>query len=489
MRSLHAGVLIVSASLSSARAEIEPPPPASSAHAEIEPPPPAPVEVGVYTGTFISNYYHQYYQLDRFPGAEGQPGYRPELRRFSPLVGVRLAYFFRPWLGGEVDFNMVLAETTERFDHPRTHAAKIYSGRVQLMLQAANLSPVVVPYISIGDGFGHVVSEYLGTDTDYPPFIGAGARFLVGRSLTLRVDGRWMRAPTPQEPFTLNCNLGELMVGMSFRPSRGAAEPPPPPPPPPKDTDGDAILDTIDRCPNEPEDADLFEDSDGCPELDNDGDGIADAADKCPLDAEDKDGWQDDDGCVDKDNDGDGIADAQDKCAGAAEDIDSFEDADGCPEPDNDKDGFADAVDKCANEAEVINGVDDDDGCPDRGNALVVVSPDRFELLESIEFKKTTIQKKSFNLLGQIGATLRAHPGILRLRITVHMQPTKKPDEDRRISELRAFAIREWLIKYGIDEKRLEPRGFGGSKPLVAPTTKGSKGINERIELIILERQ
>jgi outer membrane protein OmpA-like peptidoglycan-associated protein len=36
--------------------------------------------------------------------------------------------------------------------------------------------------------------------------------------------------------------------------------------PPPLDSDGDGILDQDDKCPNDPEDFDGFEDSDGCPE-------------------------------------------------------------------------------------------------------------------------------------------------------------------------------------------------------------------------------
>ena len=455
--------------------------------AEPAAPPPPPVELGVYTGAFISNYYHQYYELDKFPGAEGQPGYRPELRRLSPLAGIRLAYFFLPWLGAEADLNMVMAETKERADHPTRRAAHIYSGRLQLMFQLPNASPVV-PYVSIGDGFGHLSSEYLGSDTDYPPFIGAGLRFLAGDSLTLRIDGRWMRAPTPHDPYTLNCNLGELMIGVSFRPTRRRAEAVPPPPPA-IDSDGDGLLDHQDRCPNEAEDLDGFEDSDGCPDLDNDGDGIADIQDKCALEPEDKDGFADEDGCADPDNDGDSIADAQDTCPLEPEDKDGFEDEDGCPDPDNDGDGFADAQDKCPTESEVINGVDDDDGCPDRGNSLVVVSPDRLELLEPIAFRRSTLLKSSFNVLGQIGATLRAHPEILRLRITVHVQPSKKPDRDRQLSQQRAQAIRDWLIRYGIDEKRLDARGFGGTKPLVPPSSRGAKVINERIELIVLERK
>ncbi|MFP6684560.1 MAG: thrombospondin, partial [Polyangiaceae bacterium] len=48
------------------------------------------------------------------------------------------------------------------------------------------------------------------------------------------------------------------------------------------DNDSDGILDVDDRCPNDPEDFDGFEDEDGCPDPDNDGDGIADVDDACP---------------------------------------------------------------------------------------------------------------------------------------------------------------------------------------------------------------
>jgi outer membrane protein OmpA-like peptidoglycan-associated protein len=87
-----------------------------------------------------------------------------------------------------------------------------------------------------------------------------------------------------------------------------AAPPPPPPPPPPApeapppppDKDGDGILDADDRCPEEPEDKDGYEDQDGCPEPDNDKDGIVDGSDKCPTEAEVVNGVDDEDGCPDE---------------------------------------------------------------------------------------------------------------------------------------------------------------------------------------------
>jgi hypothetical protein len=63
------------------------------------------------------------------------------------------------------------------------------------------------------------------------------------------------------------------------------------------DRDMDGIVDTADRCPDEPEDRDGFQDEDGCPDPDNDGDGILDMNDMCPNEAENLNGRQDEDGC------------------------------------------------------------------------------------------------------------------------------------------------------------------------------------------------
>ena len=69
---------------------------------------------------------------------------------------------------------------------------------------------------------------------------------------------------------------------------------------PAADRDGDGVANRDDRCPDEPEDRDDFEDTDGCRELDNDHDRILDAVDKCPNEAETYNAVDDDDGCPDK---------------------------------------------------------------------------------------------------------------------------------------------------------------------------------------------
>ncbi len=253
------------------------------------------------------------------------------------------------------------------------------------------------------------------------------------------------------------------------------------------DADGDGIADRQDKCPNEAEDKDLFDDSDGCPELDNDADGVADTADKCALDAEDKDGFEDGDGCPDKDDDNDGVPDKTDKCRLEPEDKDGHEDLDGCPDNDNDHDGVDDGKDKCPNEPETINGNKDDDGCPDAGDSSIVLSPDRIETLDAVVFERNApakISKASNNLLGQVAATMRAHPEIIRMRVTVHVNPSKDFEKDQELSDKRAQAIRDWLIQYGLTGARVEARGFGSSKPL-----DKNGNLNDRVEFIILERK
>ncbi|HEY5246426.1 MAG TPA: thrombospondin type 3 repeat-containing protein, partial [Acidimicrobiales bacterium] len=139
---------------------------------------------------------------------------------------------------------------------------------------------------------------------------------------------------------------------------------------PDPDNDRDGIPDATDKCPDQPEDVDEFQDADGCPDLDNDNDGIPDLNDACPNAPEDGKGKFPHDGCpsTTEDSDGDGIPDAVDKCPDEPEDKDGYQDADGCPDPDNDGDGIPDSFDNCPNDPEDADGFQDEDGCPDPDN-------------------------------------------------------------------------------------------------------------------------
>jgi OmpA-OmpF porin, OOP family len=250
------------------------------------------------------------------------------------------------------------------------------------------------------------------------------------------------------------------------------------------DKDGDGILDNVDKCPNDPEDKDGFQDDDGCPDPDNDADGIADLKDKCPNDPEDKDGFQDDDGCPDPDNDTDGIADAVDKCPNDPEDKDGFEDDDGCPDPDNDKDGVLDLVDKCPNNP----GPADNAGCP-RKYEHIVVTQEKIELKQKIFFDtdKASIQSRSFGLLDEIGSALRARV-TMTVRIEGHTDARGTRAHNLQLSQSRAESVRAHLIGLGIDASRMEAKGFGPDQPIETNKTAAGREKNRRVEFFITQQ-
>ncbi len=254
------------------------------------------------------------------------------------------------------------------------------------------------------------------------------------------------------------------------------------------DNDKDGILDGYDSCVNEPEDKDGYKDDDGCPDLDHDEDNILEPKDKCPNDPEDFDGFEDDDGCPDLDNDKDGIPDPDDFCPDVAEDKDGFEDEDGCPDRDNDADGVPDDKDKCPNEPETLNGFKDDDGCPDKGKALVVISKNQIELTEMIQFKKDSDEirgTQSFEILKIVTAVLVANPD-LRISIEGHTDNKGSAKHNRELSKKRAEAVKTYLADHGVAEDRLETVGWGPDKPIADNRTKSGRAENRRVEFIII---
>ncbi len=251
------------------------------------------------------------------------------------------------------------------------------------------------------------------------------------------------------------------------------------------DRDHDGIYDESDKCPDEPEDRDKFEDADGCPDLDDDKDGVEDVHDHCPQQAEDRDGFEDDDGCPDPDNDKDGIPDAKDQCPNEAEDKDDYQDEDGCPDPDNDNDGIPDLQDLCPFEGETVNDYADSDGCPDEDQVRVV--GDKIVLDDRVHFliNSHIIRRESFGLLSRLAKLIKDHPEYIHISIEGHADERGAEDFNQRLSVVRAAAVKEFLIKSGIRSSRLSSKGFGSTRPLVDAKGEYYYFQNRRVEFII----
>ncbi|MBI1344173.1 MAG: OmpA family protein [Terrimonas sp.] len=241
----------------------------------------------------------------------------------------------------------------------------------------------------------------------------------------------------------------------------------PPPPPPPVDTDGDGITDDKDKCPTVPGVAKY----DGCPVPDTDKDGINDDNDKCP----DVPGIARYNGCPVPDTDKDGINDEDDKC----KDTPGVARYEGCPVPDTDGDGINDEEDKCP----TIPGVASQNGCPEISQ----------EVMKKVEYAAKNIyfstgsaklQSKSFKPLNEVVKIMQENKDLL-LDISGHTDNTGVATKNMALSQVRADAVKAYMVSKGIDAGRLTATGYGQEKPVADNKTAAGRQLNRRVELKI----
>ncbi len=220
--------------------------------------------------------------------------------------GVRVARPFFPWLVPEIELGMAPTGTPEtRAGGGNTSPAAMptdvfwLNPRAHLrfeILPGRRLQPFVV----VGGGAPIALSsarKTFNTGITGDGYIGGGVRFDTGKRFTVRLDARVSMLPGIVRyvaaeldfSFGLELHIGEPVKRTAERiPDDQVA-----------DRDQDGIADAKDTCPSQEEDADGFEDLDGCPDIDNDLDKVLDIADRCPTVSETYNGIDDDDGCPD----------------------------------------------------------------------------------------------------------------------------------------------------------------------------------------------
>lgn len=98
---------------------------------------------------------------------------------------------------------------------------------------------------------------------------------------------------------------------------------------------------------------------------------------------------------------------------------------------------------------------------------------------------KVELRPESFVELDKLQLLLKENPS-LQVEIAGHTDDIGKEVDNQVLSEKRAMAVADYLIKKGVNPANIKTKGYGKTKPLVANSTEENRQINRRIEMSIL---
>jgi outer membrane protein OmpA-like peptidoglycan-associated protein len=86
--------------------------------------------------------------------------------------------------------------------------------------------------------------------------------------------------------------------------------------------------------------------------------------------------------------------------------------------------------------------------------------------------------------LAKLSGIVLAHPG-LRLEVEGHTDSTGSDEFNQKLSEQRAEAVEEYLVKQGLSSGSVTAKGFGKSMPVSDNETAAGRQKNRRVEIIV----
>ena len=101
-------------------------------------------------------------------------------------------------------------------------------------------------------------------------------------------------------------------------------------------------------------------------------------------------------------------------------------------------------------------------------------------------FGQTILKEDSYPALNAIADLFRANPQI-SVEIAGHTDNEGREGYNLMLSEGRARAVVDYLVKQGVDSSRIQARGYGETRPIDPGETKAAKARNRRVEFVVLE--
>jgi OOP family OmpA-OmpF porin len=138
---------------------------------------------------------------------------------------------------------------------------------------------------------------------------------------------------------------------------------------------------------------------------------------------------------------------------------------------DSDKDGVIDKFDKCPNTPKGM--VVDHNGCP-------IIA----RLRINFDFNKAEVKKIYYKDILKVAMAIKSNPRIKKVEVAGYTDNIGDKDYNKKLSYKRAKAVANLLIKFGVNPKIIDVKGYGEEYPLVPNNTPTNRALNRRVEII-----
>lgn len=110
-------------------------------------------------------------------------------------------------------------------------------------------------------------------------------------------------------------------------------------------------------------------------------------------------------------------------------------------------------------------------------------------VFDNVNFDSATtrLTAESQQTVNDLIAILKAYPAA-EVRLEGHTDNTGDIEGNKRLSQARAEAVKESLVKGGIDASRITTAGFGQEKPVASNDTEEGRAKNRRLELVVAKK-
>lgn len=125
------------------------------------------------------------------------------------------------------------------------------------------------------------------------------------------------------------------------------------------------------------------------------------------------------------------------------------------------------------------------------GPVAVNVLRDRIDLSDKVHFEFDSAQLLSLSLplLDAVAKALGEHPEVLVVRVEGHTDSQGDAEYNQRLSEARANAVRDYLVKKGIAAERLAAVGLGESQLVDPAESDVAHEANRRVAFVVEKHQ